>query len=226
MDKYRDIIENETHMMQYVKSVLLVEANLKFPQLMQFSDKKTKQEIAFNNHYIKIVTKTEGYCQSTLLSQASSEYGFRQPNDLFTNYVHYLQFTVSYNTERFLSLFLENYEFTGGAHGTTVQTGETWDMNRGKLVSLQELFTPFFNYRSIIISNVMLQASERQKNGEVMYFENLLQNIIKYFDEKNYYLTNEGIAVFYPLYSIAPYVAGIQTFVVGYEKFGDGFRRV
>jgi hypothetical protein len=46
-----------------------------------------------------------------------------------------------------------------------------------------------------------------------------------YFDESNYYLTDAGIAIFYPLYTIAAFVQGIPTFIIPYEVFDGSLKK-
>ena len=38
------------------------------------------------------------------------------------------------------------------------------------------------------------------------------------FDPERFYLTPEGIAVFFPLYAIAPYAEGIPVFLIPYPE--------
>ena len=40
------------------------------------------------------------------------------------------------------------------------------------------------------------------------------------FNPQNYYLTEEGLAFFYPMYAIAPAAEGIPVFLMPYEPEG------
>ncbi|HBQ63833.1 MAG TPA: hypothetical protein DD727_02690 [Clostridiales bacterium] len=106
----------------------------------------------------------------------------------------------------------------------TTRKGDTWDLAVQLLprkLSLGSLFQPGTPYRRIILEEIRRQALLNIAQGNDIYFEDVEKNIIQYFDPKNYYLVPEGVAVYYPLYSLAPYAAGILVFVIDYSIFGD-----
>ena len=84
---------------------------------------------------------------------------------------------------------------------------------------MRDLFRRGYDYTAPIFKYVEAEALRRQASGEAQYFEGLEGNIRKYFDEKNFTLSCQGLIVFYPLYSIAPYYVGIQEFIVPYGMF-------
>ncbi|WP_010296535.1 RsiV family protein [Clostridium senegalense] len=57
-----------------------------------------------------------------------------------------------------------------------------------------------------------------------MYYDNIISSLNGIPINQNFYLTNEGVVVFYDLYDIAPYVAGIREFKVPYNIFKYGFK--
>ncbi|GAK05729.1 probable anti-SigV factor [Geomicrobium sp. JCM 19037] len=52
------------------------------------------------------------------------------------------RFALKNNQARVLSLTLTMYQFSGGAHGTTLEHGLTFDSDTGHLYTLPELFKP------------------------------------------------------------------------------------
>jgi hypothetical protein len=53
-----------------------------------------------------------------------------------------LDYRVAYNQNGFLSIVLDDYIYTGGAHGITGRHGYTVDINTGKTYDLKGLFNP------------------------------------------------------------------------------------
>lgn len=115
-------------------------------------------------------------------------------------------FTEEFSSEKYLSLTFDLYTFTGGAHGYTERTADTWDMRRGECVLLREICAECSE--SFVLSEVKRQIAENSEE----FFPDAEKLAEKYYDSRNFYLGADGIYVFYPLYSIAPYSSGIKTF--------------
>ena len=46
------------------------------------------------------------------------------------------QYTITYNSNFIISLYSDKYEFTGGAHGNTIRTSQTWNLCTGNMLPL------------------------------------------------------------------------------------------
>ena len=65
-------------------------------------------------------------------------------------------------------------------------------------------------------------VQEIRRSEEGIYFEDAEMLAVRNFDPKNFYLTKEGVTVFYPLYTIAPYSSGIREFLIPcFRENGD-----
>lgn len=53
-----------------------------------------------------------------------------------------------------------------------------------------------------------------------VYFDDYRKLIAQYFNEEQYYLTPQGVAIYYQQYEIAPYSTGIVVFTVPYDVLG------
>ena len=51
-----------------------------------------------------------------------------------------------------------------------------------------------------------------------MYFDDYFHLVRENFKPNNFYLVDEGIVIYYDLYDIAPYAAGIRTFLIPFRK--------
>lgn len=205
----------------YYMRVLMVNVNIEYPSLTG-TDSGTYK---FNMYYRNKAQKTYNYARSKLYGQAVKQYQYNKSQNYPFNPYELLQtFEPTYCKKPIISLYYDLYEFTGGAHGNTVRQANTWDIRSGSQLSMSDLFEKDYDYKAVILQTIENEARRRQITGRVSYFDELSENLIKFFDEQNYYLTEEGLAVFYPLYTIAPYVAGIQVFIVPYILFGSNLK--
>ena len=141
----------------------------------------------------------------------------------FRPYAAAMGYTVPYNHNGFLSIWTDTYEYTGGAHGNTVRCADTWNLATARRMPLEAFFTSPC-YRGIILSGVAEQIRAQTAKGGTGYLEDWPAAIGRCFDERNFFLTPEGIGVFYPLYTIAPYAAGLPVFIIPYPNFGGMLR--
>lgn len=153
------------------------------------------------------------YASDDLYQQAITTYQESQKNGFpFHPYEAVLQYEITYNQHCYLSLYRDQYTFTGGAHGSTVRTSDTWNLMSGRSIPLSDFFPAGQDYRASLINQMIKQASE---NPEI-YFEDYPALIAKYFNEDHYYLTPSGVSIYYQQYEIAPYSTGIVVFSIPY----------
>jgi hypothetical protein len=174
-----------------------------------------------NNYYRNEAQNLAQHAQTTLFTSAVSDYR----NSLEHGYpVHEYEivsyFTVSYNRDCALSLFTDHYEYTGGAHGVTVQSSDTWDLSSGARLPLQTLFPGNREIEHAIKRIVTTQVAMQIQKGEYMYFEDYAERIQETYRSAQYYLTADALAVYFQQYDIAPYITGLPTFFIEYAESG------
>ncbi|MFA5450192.1 MAG: DUF3298 and DUF4163 domain-containing protein, partial [Clostridia bacterium] len=131
-----------------------------------------------------------------------------------------LIYQVTYNENGTLSMYRDRYEYTGGAHGNTVRRSDTFSLESGRQLPLGSFFPRGVDYLKLIVENVLLQAENNMSETPGIYFDDYPELIIKYFNPSSFYLTPDGIAIYYQQYEIAPYASGIPVFIVPYEELG------
>lgn len=157
------------------------------------------------------------YAEKELYCQAVKDYHNAQKEGYpFHAYTAQLQHQAAYNCHCHLSMYRDEYIFTGGAHGNTIRRSNTWDLRTGAMCSLAH-FMCCKNYRKFVLEEILCQADAIEQQNPGVYFEDYRKKIVQCFDECNFYLTDEGIAIYYQQYDIAPYAAGIQTFIIPYS---------
>lgn len=200
-------------------NIEILTLNIKYPIVNTYNNPRAEEKI---NDQISIqIDGYLDYATNTLYNQAMDTYKDSLKNNYpFHGYEAYMQYTITYNDNCFLSLYADEYEFTGGAHGNTIRTSNTWELCAGESVYLYCFFKANKDYTNMIIEEIIAQAEENLKENSLIYFDDYGELIIKNFNPENFYMSPEGITIFYQQYDIAPYSTGIVEFTIPYEKIG------
>lgn len=194
--------------------VELLNLTIKYP-LISLCNSRAENNI--NNQIYMEVSDYKRYA-NYLYKEAIRRYHETIQNDYpFFTFEAYMEYTITYNENCFLSLYYDKYEFTGGAHGSTIRASDTWELCFGTHLPLSSFFRPATDYRRLIIEEIIRQAELVQKD-EGIYFDDYKALIIKNFNENNFYLSPLGITIYYQQYDIAPYSTGIVEFTIAYSK--------
>lgn len=171
-------------------------------------------QIAMNvNEYMRYA----GY----LYNQAVKTYIDSQSNNFpFHPYEAYMEYTITYNDNCFLSTYNDKYEFTGGAHGSTLRSSDTWELLSGTNLPLYSFFRPGTDYVRLLTEEIIRQAEYNYNQNPNIYFDDYKNLITKNFNPRSYYLTPQGMVIYYQQYDIAPYSTGIVEFTIPYEAIG------
>lgn len=136
-----------------------------------------------------------------------------------TTYELHWDYRATFNKNGILSLVTTSYQYTGGAHGMTVQESYTYDLIKGEKMSLAAIFQPGVDYQKVINEEVEKQmVSDPDKfPAGVTDFQGIAEN-------QPYYLEEGSLVVYFGLYEIAPYVSGIPEFTIPFTRFDGGVR--
>ena len=64
----------------------------------------------------------------------------------------------------------------------------------------------------------------RERAGVCRWHPDWRRRLRRYFNSKNYYMTAEGLALFYPMYALGPAMEGVPVFVTPYGEEGPQVR--
>lgn len=207
----------------FYDNVLMLEQDIKYPQISKILSPYVQRKI--NRYNQKEATSLDYYTRRQLYPMAVKQYEYAKKEGFpFNNYVLMSVFEVKYNKYPLLSFYFERYEYTGGAHGITIPSSDTWDLTDARRLILKQLFKKGYNYKAVILAEIEKQAEQRKNSGEIDYFDDYKKLIVQNFDSENYFLSPDGLSIYYDLYTIGPYVIGIQTFTIPYEIFGGNLR--
>lgn len=114
-------------------------------------------------------------------------------------------FNVTYNSKKFLSIVLNYYEFTGGAHGNYYSVGYNIRTSDGEVLNLPDILKPnSLQALSEFCSEEILNMFDANSLNEAGLFEDEL-NIS---DEQDFYITPDALVLQFDPYEIAPYAMG------------------
>lgn len=126
-----------------------------------------------------------------------------------------LDFAVALWKPPLLSLRLDATETTGTSRPFLTCSGETWDCATGYPRTLRSFFSAKnVRWRKDIMENLHTQVTARLASGETLLDPDCTQVMDRIFDPDHFYLTEEGISLFYPLYTLGAYAEGIPVFTI------------
>lgn len=188
------------------KGKVILKYKIEYPQI--------KEKNKFNQYNYEKANDLRKEAEGELFEMAKKQFDYAESQGYpFNNYEIVSQFTLTYNYQNYISLYIDEYIYQGGAHGNTLRTSQTWNIVDEKMIKLSQWFrNP--NYVSELIDNINQQIEQNIKNGNNIYFEEYCCLTSKNFRVENYYLKNGLIYIFYQQYDIAPYSSGILNFEI------------
>lgn len=175
--------------------------NAKVPQLYGFPDVKWQEEL--NQKMRQAVQDL-----ADLVKGAAEE--AKELEEIFHAfpYAGVIEYHLKLNQGGLLSIEVVTYTFTGGAHGMTVCDYINVDLTTGRQLSFADLFdTDEELARAAGVINAKIA-----EQPEWYFIEQFTPGLFE--AEQGFYLTEDAVAICFPLYEIAPYAAGIQEFAV------------
>lgn len=120
-------------------------------------------------------------------------------------------YTMSNNESGLLSLYVDYYVYTGGAHGGTQRVPYTFDLKTGELLSLKDVAGDSADYVSII--NRAIQTQIKQRKLELLTPFKTIEA------DRPFFLRHGALVVYFEQYEYTPYAAGMPEFAVPLTAF-------
>lgn len=200
----------------YRENKPILELKISYPQIMGPLSKRS--EYRFNEYYRNKARTLNRQARTEFYHRASEEYRSSREQEFdFTLHSFLRTFATARLDSRYTSLYFDRYNYSGGLHGTTVRRGNTWDFLRGIQIPLSYYFHANSPYKKIILKSIGKQIEQQKETEEIFFFENPLRNAKQRFNEANYYLTHDAIVIYYQLYTLAPYYAGILSYKIPFQ---------
>lgn len=165
----------------------------------------------FNDYNKCLALNIQNNAETELYNDAVNTYIYNKKNGYPTMvYEVYTNFEITYNKLDILSLYIDEYTFTGGAHGSTIRSSQTWNLSYGKTLELASFFpcNPYF------MIDILNQINAQIAKEPDIYFDNTCQLVLEAFNPRSFYITPNAIVIYFQQYDIAPYSSGIREFFI------------
>lgn len=197
----------------YYQGEVIVRYKIEYPEIITSYYNEGIQ--IFNHENRKSALELKEYAEGELYEQAKQTYEFNKKNGYpIMVYELVRECNITYNQNQLVSLYCDEYIFEGGAHGNTLRKSQNWDLKIAQEIPLQAFSKGNPYYLIDILKQINKQIAEQIENGVGSYLPQYCQLVLETFNLENYYLTPNGIVVFFQQYDIAPYSSGILTFLV------------
>jgi hypothetical protein len=122
----------------------------------------------------------------------------------------YADYSVKFNRNGLLSITIQQSYALKGRSGKIIEA-YTVNVNTGKVYNLFQLFRPLVDYNSKLSEIINKEIGLRH----VKY------SIKKLKDTQSFYLTEEGLVIYFQPYEISPKQGNVVRFVIPYEMIRD-----
>ncbi len=120
-----------------------------------------------------------------------------------------------FHNDDIVSLWISWDNYTGGAHGLYWVDSYTFNTESGKIYDFPSLFSE----ESEGVEQVTAEMLDEIKSD--VYFSTAAETIKNYQGQYNFLINGDKLIVYFPLYEIAPYAAGIRSFEFDQKELGD-----
>lgn len=201
------IIKNILEKELFYNKEMVLKYYIEYPSI----DRNTTENINFNYYNKNLALELQNRIETELYKEAIETYKYNKENEYpIMVYEVYRNFEITFNANNIISLYADEYIFQGGAHGNTIRTSQTWNLVIGCMINLES----FFNNKSYFVIDILKQINNQIAQNPDIYFGNTCNLVLNTFNPKNFYLTSNGIAIYFQQYDIAPYSSGIRVFIV------------
>lgn len=123
-------------------------------------------------------------------------------------------FDVTFYKKDLLVIEINGYNYPlGAAHGMPVKKYVHFNLKTGETFDLKDLFNPIISYVKVLSELIGNQIKNKPEYHYV--FPGSFKGI--HLDQP-FFISEEGLNIFFPPYEIAPYAAGFPTFTIPFEE--------
>lgn len=172
------------------KNTVVLTYKIEYAQMIESDYEVGKRNFNYYNRQKAI--ELEQYILNTLYQEAKELYDYNSSNGYpIMEYEIILEYSLTCNKDYIVSLYYDQYEFTGGAHGNTIRTSQNWDLRVGMQFALSYFFPNNPYYVIDILKNINNQIKEQIEVGTNYYFDNYCELVLETFNLESYYLTEK-----------------------------------
>lgn len=127
-------------------------------------------------------------------------------------------FEVFYNSKDFVSIVLNHYQFTGGAHGNYFAVGYNINLSDGSFLSLADIVQPG---KLDLLAYECEEAILEKYQANSLFEAGLFENEIVISEDQDFYIIPGALVLQFDPYEIGPYAMGEITAEISFDKIKD-----
>lgn len=196
---------------------IILKYKIEYPEITE--SKYSEGAKIFNQKNQKEALKLKQYAETDLYEEAKEIYEYNKKNGYPIMVYEVIQvFEITYNIQNIISMYKDQYIYSGGAHGITTRIPLNWNLEVCKEIPLFCCYpnNPYFILD--ILKQILNEIQEQIATEGNIYFDNYCNLVIQTFNPNQFYIVPQGIIIFFNLYDIAPYSTGIPTFLIEKQK--------
>ena len=202
-----DITVNEKHTFSNGGTVTL---SIQAPKLV--SETYGENADVFNSIIATEIESLKNIYAKEIATDDTSDF-LGESNNRFS---YSMTYEVKKSSDAVVSVLLSTHTYTGGAHGHSVYKAVNFDLNSAMSIDMQYVTgVPADDYVPFIMEYIL---EKMKKEPEGTYFSTEDDVLDSVFDEKQFFITESGITVFFQEYDIAAYSSGVQLFEIPYNE--------
>ncbi|WP_454054349.1 DUF3298 and DUF4163 domain-containing protein [Clostridium sp. Marseille-Q7071] len=184
-----------------------IDINLRIPRLIGLANKEFENKL--NGEILESIIKFKNNTEE--LSIIDHKYAKENRYDI-PKYNCTVDYKVNYISNNLVSLTIEFVKFTGGTYAIEDNVTYNVDINKEKILNLDDVFHEKENYVEIINGNIKTELKEKEN----VYFAD---KFITVNENTKFYIEKDNIVVYFDMNEISPYVIGIPEFKIPLNNF-------
>ena len=176
-----------------------------FRRIQRFYDTQARAFLCYCNRWL--LPESIAKCEAALAASTPLPHLHAQ-----------LSYHITYNEGGFWSLYTQSCEPDPAGAPFFFRHGDTWDLTAGYPVALRSFFHPRAHWRSCLLTLAAQEIERQEQAGTALYLPAWRRLLRRHLNPRNYYLTPDGIAFFFPMHSIAPSIERIPVFLLPYSE--------
>ena len=141
------------------------------------------------------------------------------PDDVMTGFEAKINGSVDYKTDSIINIKLNNYTFTGGAHGYEGNRSLIFDAKTGKSLKYEDIFTDVSAFRQY--AEKKFREKFKIPAGKSINATGLLFEDDKFALPLNIFFKENGLLLFYNSYEISSYAEGQKELFLPYSEIDE-----
>lgn len=153
------------------------------------------------------------YCEGRLLPEAKAACAETLASSRpFQCWEADLSYRITYQAGSLLSLYTQSRET--GPDPLVIRRGDTWDLSEAAPVPLGRFFYRRGQWRRAFYQAACADLERRQRAGAAALREDWRRQLRKCLNPRDYYLTEEGLTFFLPMYALGGAQLGVPAFTI------------